>query len=292
MGYTRFIKHRAEEEKMAIIQANFMSKSLMRTVTVNVVLPVDKLTKPGDPVREKKPFKTLYLLHGIFGDYTDWITGTRVARWAQENNLAVVMPSGENHFYVDDERAGHYYGRFIGEELVQMTRDMFPLSDKREDTFIGGLSMGGYGALVNGLKYSDTFGAIVALSSGLILGRFEKATDDPNAGYSSRKGYLESVFGDLTKVKGSDMDYEALVLKLKREKKPFPKMFLACGSEDFLIEPNRAYVKFLKEQGVEHTYVEGPGVHDWNFWDTYIRKAMDWLPLEGKTEGINSGHVQ
>ena len=68
---------------MAIIQANFMSKSLMRTVTVNVVLPVDKLTKPGDPVREKKPFKTLYLLHGIFGDYTDWITGTRVGAGEQ-----------------------------------------------------------------------------------------------------------------------------------------------------------------------------------------------------------------
>ncbi|MDO4357037.1 MAG: alpha/beta hydrolase-fold protein [Clostridia bacterium] len=277
---------------MAILQANFMSKCLMRTVTVNVILPVDKLTKPGEPVREKKPFKTLYLLHGIFGDYTDWITGTRVARWAQENNLAVVMPSGENHFYVDDPKAGHYYGKFIGEELVQMTRDMFPLSAKREDTYIGGLSMGGYGALVNGLKYSETFGAVVALSSGLILDRMATASDAPDASYSSRKGYLESVFGDLTKVKGSDMDYEALVLKLKKEKKQFPKLYIACGTEDFLIEQNRAYVKFLKAQGVEHTYMEGPGVHDWNFWDAYIYKAMEWLPLEGKTSGINSGNVQ
>lgn len=278
---------------MALIQANFMSKCLMRTVTVNVILPVDKFTLPGQPVREKKPFKTLYLLHGIFGDHNDWITGTRIARWAQENNLAVVMPAGENHFYVDDLRAGHYFSKFIGEELVQMTRDMFPLSHDREDTFIGGLSMGGYGALTNGLKYGETFGYVVALSAALILnGSVTNAVDDVNAPYVVRKGYLEDCFGDLEKIKGSDMDYEALLTKVLKEKKPLPKLYFACGTEDSLIEANRAYVKFLKKNKVDVTFVEAPGVHDWNFWDEHILKAMDWLPLEGKTDGINSGNVK
>lgn len=66
---------------MALIQMNLMSKTLMRVVPVNVILPVDKLTFPGMPEREEKPYKTLYLLHGIFGNYTDWVTGTRVQRW-------------------------------------------------------------------------------------------------------------------------------------------------------------------------------------------------------------------
>ena len=77
---------------MALIQVNFMSKSLMRTVNMNVILPVDKIIFPGTPMREDKPHKTLYLLHGVFGNYTDWVCGTNIQRWAEENNLAVVMP--------------------------------------------------------------------------------------------------------------------------------------------------------------------------------------------------------
>lgn len=137
---------------MAIIEMNFISQSLRRTVTVNVIIPLDKKPLPGMPAREDKPFKTLYLLHGGYGNYTDWVNGTRIQRWAEEQNLVVVMPSGDNKFYVDIPDLGDYYGKFIGEELVEFTRKMFPLSHKKEDTYIAGLSMGGYGATVNGLK--------------------------------------------------------------------------------------------------------------------------------------------
>ena len=79
---------------MAYIQVNLISKSLMRSVNVNVILPTDKIPVPGAPVREDKPYKTLYLLHGIFGSQVDWINGTKLQRWAEENDLAVVMPAG------------------------------------------------------------------------------------------------------------------------------------------------------------------------------------------------------
>ena len=152
---------------MALIQVNFMSKALLRTVTVNVILPVDKFSLTGNTKETEKQYKTLYLLHGIFGNYTDWIAGTDILRLAQARDLAVVMPSGENGFYLDQPEQGRNYATFIGEELVEITRKMFPLSRKREDTFIGGLSMGGYGAIRNGLKYSDTFGRILGFSSAL-----------------------------------------------------------------------------------------------------------------------------
>ena len=127
---------------MALVQVDFFSEKLMRTVTINAIIPVDKkLNQPN------KKFKTLYLLHGIFGNYTDWVCGTRIQRWAQDHDLAVIMPSGENKFYVDNENSHEYYSQFIGEELVSITRAMFPLSQRREDTFIAGLSMGGYGAI-------------------------------------------------------------------------------------------------------------------------------------------------
>src|SRR5690606_5786585 len=109
---------------MALLQVNFMSKSLARTVPMNVILPVDKMTFPGMPVREDKPYKTLYLLHGVFGNYTDWVTGTNIQRWAEEKDLVVVMPSGDNMFYVDNPGVNNFYGEFIGKELVEITRKM------------------------------------------------------------------------------------------------------------------------------------------------------------------------
>lgn len=128
---------------MAFIEMNFMSEALMRTVTVNVILPADKLMPPGVPKLELRPFKTLYLLNGVMGNHTDWMNATNIQAMAEEKNLAVVMPGGENMFYLDHEDIHALYGEFVGKELVEFTRKIFPLSDKKEDTFIGGLSMGG-----------------------------------------------------------------------------------------------------------------------------------------------------
>lgn len=279
---------------MALLQVNLISKSLMRAVPIQVILPVDKLVFPGMPVREDKPFKTLYLLHGIIGNYMDWVSGTRIQRWAEENNLAVVMPSGDNAFYVDQPASNNFYGEFIGKELVEITRKMFPLSCKREDTFIAGLSMGGFGAIRNGLKYHETFGYIAGLSSALILEQMLNMTYD--APFIQNRAYAESCFGNLNEAIAGDKNPEVLV-KIIREKMlqdqdlNFPKMYLACGTEDFLIDNNRNFRDFLIANDVDLTYVEGPGTHDWEFWDTYIKKVLDWLPLEETLAGVNSGNV-
>lgn len=274
---------------MALIQCNFFSKSLMRTVPIQVVLPTDKMVFPGQPEPEEKPFKTLYLLHGIFGNYTDWVSGTRIQAWAQDRNLCVVMPSGDNSFYVDNRKTSALYGSFISEDLVEFTRRSFPLSRKREDTFIGGLSMGGFGAIVNGLRHPETFGYICGLSAALILDSARL-----NAEYTdnlmTNRGYYESVFGDLDQVLGGENDYTALAEKAAN-RDDRPKVYLACGTEDGLIAPNRVYRDKLQSLGYDVTWQEGPGGHDWQFWDTYILKAMEWLPLEDVTQGVSSGHV-
>lgn len=277
---------------MALISVDFISESLKRTVTFNAIIPTDKFVRPGTPKPELKPFKTLYLLHGIFGNYTDWVTSTRIQRWAQDNDLAVIMPSGENGFYIDHaDRSDQMYGEFIGKELVDFTRKLFRLSEKREDTFIAGLSMGGYGALRNGLKYSETFSCIGALSSALILDNAEQSTNNSPM-FMEQRSYFESIFGDLTQLQGSDKDYQALVLALKDNGKPVPKLFMCCGSDDFLLPLNRKYRDFLVEHNFELTYEEGPGNHEWDFWDTYIKKFIDWLPLDKNTvSGIDSGNV-
>ena len=274
---------------MAIIEVNFISQCLMRTVTFNAIIPADKFG-PQANAGEQKPFKTLYLLHGIFGNYTDWVNGTRIQAWAEANDLAVIMPSGENRFYLDDEKSGELYGEFIGRELVEFTRKLFPLSKKREDTFIAGLSMGGYGAIRNGLKYAETFGYIAGLFSALIYAGLENS-DNSAPIFTFRRNYYEAIFGDLDKVVGSDKDPKALVKQLKDAHRDIPKMYMCCGTEDSLVEANRDLRDYLLENGVDLTYVEGPGVHDWVFWDTYIKKILEWLPLGKASQGVNSGNV-
>ena len=274
---------------MALIQCNFNSKSLMRTVPLQVVLPTDKIMFPGQPEPEEKPFKTLYLLHGIFGNYTDWVSRTRLQSWAENRNLCVVMPSGDNSFYVDNRKTSALYGSFIAKDLIEFTRRSFPLSRKREDTFIGGLSMGGFGAIVNGLQHPETFGRVVGLSAALVLNE-----QNLNAEYTdflmTNRGYYESVFGDLDKVLGGENDYTALAER-GADRADKPRVYLACGTEDGLIAPNYQFRDKLIELGYDVTWEEGPGGHDWTFWDEYILKALEWLPLGDISQGISSGHV-
>lgn len=275
---------------MAYLQMSIFSHSLMRTVLVNVILPVDKVVFPGMSVREDKPYKTLYLLHGVFGSHVDWINGTNIQRWAEEKDLAVVMPAGENMFYVDQEASHNYYGEFIGKELVELTRKMFPLSHKKEDTYIAGLSMGGYGAVRNGLKYHETFGCIAGLSVAAITDDIDQRTDDIPFFLESRS-YAESIFGDLTKVKESDKNPKWLARKLVEEQAALPKIYMACGLQDSLLPNNRGLQECLKDLGYDVTYEETPGAHEWDFWNCHIKKVLDWLPLEEKQAGMNSGNV-
>ena len=275
---------------MAWIQMNLLSQKLMRTVPVNVIMPADKMVFPGMKPREEKPYKTLYLLHGVFGNYTDWINGTRIQRFAEENDLVVVMPSGDNAFWIDQPKGHNFYGEYIGEELVELTRKMFPLSHKREDTYIGGLSMGGYGALRNGLKYNETFGAIVALSAALVVDDVKKRTNE-NGFFLESRDYAESVFGNLDEVEASDKNPKYLVEKLLEQKKEIPAIYMACGNQDSLLKVNQEFADFLKAKNVNVTFEIGEGNHEWDFWDTYIKKAMDWLPLEKSVAGVNSGNI-
>ena len=195
---------------MVLFRGDIKCKSLQRRTSLSVILPADNIHYlQGTEEIAEKPYKTLYLLHGLFGSDDIFLANTTIQKFAEDHNIAVVLPSGENSFYVDQKESHKYYGEFIGRELVEMTRNIFPLSHKKEDTYLAGFSMGGYGAIRNGLKYHDTFGYIGAISAALL-------TDDlHNWGEGddllSSKSFAQSCFGDLNKVIGSDMDPKFLI---------------------------------------------------------------------------------
>ena len=143
---------------MANLHLNFRSDMLMRSVYPRVFLP---------DYNDWNDVTPLYFLHGYSGGALETATFTNFALYAAVHGIAIVMIDGDNSFYVDDEQRNAYYSRYVGEEIVEVTRKLLPLSHRREDTFIAGISMGGYGALINGLRYSGTFSKIGMLSPAL-----------------------------------------------------------------------------------------------------------------------------
>ena len=276
---------------MAHLQVNFMSESLMRTVTIHVILPTDKLVPPGAPQPPAGPYKTLYLLNGVMGNHTDWCNATNIQVLAEELNLAVVMPGGENRFYLDFEPTHELYGEFVGRELVEATRKMFPLSHKREDTFIAGVSMGGYGALRNGLKYHENFGYIGGLSAAMVLYDLKQRTDD-HPMFLERRSYAETIFGDFDQVMESDKNPLWLAKQCKESGAELPKIFLKIGTEDFLYQTNLRLADDFRALDVPVDFFTAPGAHEWGFWQQTIKDFLAWLPLaEDQSERLHSGNV-
>ena len=155
---------------MALLQVNTFSQALSRIITFHIILPNDAPPEMlAGNSNYDRPMKTLYLLHGFSGSTQDWLTGSLIQELALKYNLAVVMPAGENSFYLNGKGTGRGYETFTAVELPAYCQKTFGLSDKPEDNFIGGLSMGGFGAIHTALKYPEYFGKMFGLSSALIV---------------------------------------------------------------------------------------------------------------------------
>lgn len=277
---------------MAMFDVSFFSQSLNRLVRVSVLLPTDQ--GPFLEKADKQPFKTLYLLHGMTGSRDSWFRAEALWDISNAYNLAIVMPSGENSFYCDSATTNRNVGTFISRELVEFTRLSFPLSRERKDTFIGGYSMGGFGAMVNGLRYSETFGWITVFSSALIKKLILRADEEPGLDYFTRIQY-QNMFGlnQIEDFDGSDCDYENLAKKLADSGKEKPRIYMDCGTEDHsLYAANLAFKDTLIGLGYDVTWDSRPGGHDMKFWNDSLYKAVDFLPVEKLEYAPNSPSVR
>ena len=221
--------------------------------------------------------KTLYLLHGMSDDEGTWMRRTSIERYAEEKGLAVVMPDGGLGWYTDMYR-GLAWFKFISGELPALCRRFFPiLSDKREDTWIGGNSMGGYGALKCALRAPQTFSRVISLS-----GALDVADTAINNTVPATRRYWEDVFGPAEDVSGSENDLFAAATALT-DPALRPRIYMWCGTEDFLYGQNTRMRDHLRALGYNLTYEESPGDHQWQYWDKKIAGALDWLlPGEGE----------
>ena len=267
---------------MALIQCGFYSDSLQKNTNVQLVLPSptpDDLLSGRDTTAlyaDGKRWQTLYLLHGSYSGGSDWLRRTNVERYAQQYHLALVIPSAENSRYVDMHK-GEKYLSYISVELPAFMRTLFPLSDQREDTFITGLSMGGYGAFLAALTAPETFSRAASLSGSLDIRAFLRG-QQPHLSKMPRS-YLRALFEDPMNVP-DEYHLPALLSRRVAAGSAMPQMYMSCGTEDFALPANDRFYEEASALGASVRYDKHPGGHDWDYWDTHIKDVLAWLQGE------------
>lgn len=255
---------------MAFLQTHFFSDALGVSTSMNVLLPqpVSNAQVGMAGAAEMKTYPVLYLLHGWSDDESTWMRRTSIERYAASLGLIVVMPRVELSFY-QNMASGMAFWDFISEELPCLCRAWFPVSPLREDTFAAGLSMGGYGAFRLGLACPDRFAAVASLSGAVDI---HFPLREPG-----RAAKMPAIFGNAKELSGTDADLFHLAKCLPRGKAP--AFYQCCGTEDFLYQDNLRFRDHARSLNLSLTYDEGPGSHEWGYWDTMIQKVLTWLPI-------------
>lgn len=248
-----------------LLETKFYSKELTKHVQLNVLIP-------GKFRNTNEPYKTLWLLHGLSDDHSAWMRNSCIERYANENGIAVVMPDVYRSWYTNTAYDANYFN-FISKELPEVCHGLFKgMSEKREDNIVGGLSMGGYGALKLALSCPEQYGACISLSGSLDITR---------KGRHCNLNEWRSIFGfDMEsplELEGSEHDLFALAAKNKSEGKPFPKLYMWCGVDDSLINVNREFDRLLTELEIPHTFETSEGDHTWKWWDLHIQDGIKYV---------------
>lgn len=256
----------ASASRTAIETVQFHSTLINATLPYDVILPRDyRTTTTRYPV--------LYLLHGHGGHYTDWPTRANIADYASQYRLIVVMPEGNNSWYVDGARGlNDKYESYILQELVPDVDKRFRTIQSRYGRAIAGLSMGGYGAIKYGLKHPAMFAFAGSMSGAFGVTRYTQT----EMGGANWEPFM-STFGPL----GSETRKANDVFEIARALSParvasLPYFYFDCGTEDAAqhFKANRELSEIFLEKKIPHEYRELPGNHSWGYWDQQVQEVL------------------
>ena len=240
---------------MAYLQCNFYSKALEMQTCVNAILPDQG---------ELSGCKVVYLLHGLSDNFSCWCRYTSVERYATSAGVAVIMPEVQRSFYCDTF-SGLDYFRYVSQELPELCRHFFSLNTGPENSYIMGLSMGGFGALKCALTYPERYAGCGSFSGALRM-------DDDLFRNVLKKEELAALVGPGCKA-GAANDLDTLVMEAKK----LPPIYLSCGEQDRLYPMNTAFVKLLEARGTQYRFDHRPGTHSWEFWDQSLKDCFTYF---------------
>lgn len=266
---------------MAKFTCNFISYTLCRTVDITVVIPTPTIPQSTRRFKAeekcmhtpKEKYPVLYLLHGMGNNHATWTGYTNVEMYAEERQIAVVNLSAENKSYISNGKDDFY--TFLNEELPDFVCGMFPISRRPEDTYIAGLSMGGFGTLVHALSNPEKYAAFGAFSAAVRMRKMDGHFDPDKLG----EEYKKQTSDKERFISAPEYDPQTLAEAIVKEGKTFPKAYMACGGADFLIDTNRQFRDKLIALGADVTWDEMEQYgHEWRFWDIEVERFLDWIP--------------
>jgi len=227
---------------------------------------------PHDRGREQKqPYRVVYLLHGLWDNATTWTRFSNLEYYASKYNLAVIMPEVQRSFYMDMKN-GYDYFRYVSEELPMLCQRMFHISDSREDTFVAGVSMGGYGALKCALAHPERYAAVAAFSAVCDVAEFVE-----QARQGIRGKDFKGPFGEALELEQKDDLFHLATECAQKTVAERPRILMCCGQSDFLHNHNVRMREHLKALGYDLTYREWPGEHEWGFFNEALREGIDYF---------------
>jgi S-formylglutathione hydrolase FrmB len=272
---------------MALAHLNFFSEILGLCCQADVILPQKQqgIGQQGAQANDLVP--VLWLLHGGSDDHTIWQRRTSIERYVAPLGIAVVMPAVQISFYTNMAAGGRFFD-YITAELPEIMRGFFHFSPRREDNFVAGLSMGGYGAFKAALTCPEHYAAAASLSGALDIADMGRRwnSDPALAGGRLQSNLMNLIFGDPAALQGGEHDLLHLLETHAAAGTDLPQLYATCGTEDFLYADNQAFRAKAKRLGVKLTYHEEPGTHEWGYWDRNIQKVLEWLPLLENRAGV------
>jgi putative tributyrin esterase len=238
---------------------SFRSDLLCRPMAFSFLLPDPWSAGPG-------PYPVFYLLHGYSDDHQTWLLQSRLLVYMQSLPMIVVMPDGEHSFYSDALEGDPYEQHFL-KEVMGIVEGSFNAKQGARARCVGGLSMGGFGAMMLGLRYPELFASIGAHSSAFDAAR-------RTLGWEPIKSDLRRIMGPASKTNQHRLNHDPFVLAEKIDRKKLPAIYFDCGDEDGLLQSNRDFEAHLTKLRLPHDYREFPGNHNWDYWDIHIQDSL------------------
>lgn len=257
---------------MGVVRYTFYSEVLKEQTTITAIIPTCEPWRHTDGCKAfydnygKK--KVLYLLHGGSDDCSLYLRRTRIEEYAYDHELIVICPEVRNSFY-SNMLHGKQYFTYLTEELPRVAENLFPISRESEDRYVLGNSMGSHGAMKWALNCPSYFAAATGMSGAGDLEELGFYDKMPERIYNS--------FGTLEEYRGSYNDFKFLYRKHLEEGTKMPRLYTCCGQQDGFYEGAKKFATDAKASGVDILFEEGPGGHDWAFWDQWLPKMLDHM---------------
>ncbi|WMJ22074.1 alpha/beta hydrolase family protein [Paludicola sp. MB14-C6] len=260
---------------MAFFRGDFTSNELQMNTSINVIIPQGM---------NNNELNVVYLLHGLSDNCTGWTRLTSIERYANEHKVAIVMPEVQRSYYTDMKYGLNYFS-YVSKELIQFVGSMFHLSTKRENTYVAGLSMGGYGAMKCAFSRPEQYAACAAFSAVCDINNTIKERM-PAANLNE----LYAILGQELRIDNKD---DLFYLSTKcNEACEKPRIFMTCGTSDMLYPQNKKLQAHLESLDFDYTFKEWEGNHTWDFWDTSVKMALEFFfgkPTSGTATPLSDG---